>query len=133
MKGFILILIALVLAGWRFAAFEVSLDRYEISKVEGLPVLTWESKVEQDAKHYEVHRRSQSAPGFESIGTIAVKGAGSSYEFVDTKLYKMDETVEYQLYAVSMQGQHLEFPVKHISYSPTAVRRTWGSIKAMFQ
>lgn len=129
----VLILLVLLLAGWSFGAFQVSLDRYDISKVDGLPMLSWASRVEQDAKHYEVHRRSQSAPSFERIGTIEAKGAGSSYEFVDRKLYKMDETVEYQLYAVSSQGQHLEFPIKHISYSPTAVRRTWGSIKAMFQ
>lgn len=133
MKRSVLIVLVLLLAGWSGGSFQVSLDRYDISKVDGLPMLTWTSTVEQDAKHYEVHRRSQSAPGFEAIGTIDATGSGSSYEFVDRKLYKLDETVTYQLFAVSSGGEHLEFPEKHISYSPTAVRRTWGSIKAMFQ
>lgn len=125
--------LVLLIAGWSLLPFQVSLDRYDIGTVDGMPVMTWMSRVEEGLRHYEVHRLSQSSSGFETIGKVDATGAGSNYEFVDRKLYKVDETVQYKLFAVSQSGQYQEFPVKHISYSPTAVRRTWGSIKAMFQ
>ncbi|MDX1546474.1 MAG: hypothetical protein R3247_05780, partial [Rhodothermales bacterium] len=56
------------------------------------------------------------------------------YRFVDDQVYKSAaEELDYRLDAVFSNGLRQQVASKKLNYTPTAIRRTWGSIKAMFQ
>lgn len=135
MKRSVLIAVALLMVGWSPADFRPLLEQYDVRTLGGQPELTWKSKVEDGVDYYQVRRKMRFDSDFQAIGPeIAARGNGHTYSFVDTELYKTSgEVVEYQLLAVSEEGLEYAFDVYQINYTPTTVRRTWGSIKAMFQ
>ncbi|SRR5690606_17260757 len=130
----LLILAALALAGWAFASQDVRLDLYECRIENNQPVVRWLALEETDLARYELHRRTQYDSGFDKLAEVSPKGAGYEYVYRDAQVYKAaGETVEYELFSVSTQGVYTSHGVQSVDYTPTAVRRTWGSIKAMFQ
>lgn len=56
------------------------------------------------------------------------------FEYIDNQLFKGENgnDVEYVLYIYMTDGTRHEIH-RHIQYTTSAVRRTWGSIKSMFQ
>ncbi len=103
-------------------------------------VLSWTAAEEVDVVRYEVHRRSRmSNDTFVKIATLSPHGPNLPYEFRDSQVYKTsDNQVYYKVLAVYTEtagGPEIEYAITFdpVSYSATAVRRTWGSIKAMFQ
>jgi len=56
------------------------------------------------------------------------------FEYTDTQLFKGENgsDVEYVLYIYMTDGTRHEVH-RHVQYTTSAVRRTWGSIKSMFQ
>ncbi len=60
---------------------------------------------------------------------------GVEFRFEDRSVYKQDETraVYYRLVVIQSNGStEIRGPVT-VNYTSTAIRRTWGSIKSMFQ
>ena len=114
----------------------VRLSSIRVEKQNNDVVLTWESAAEEGVSRYEILRKSPSSGGaFLNLGVqIPAQGSGSLYQFRDTRVYKTaSEEIQYQLQAVFVNGDRYGFEIESIDYSATAVRRTWGSIKAMFQ
>lgn len=129
-----LILVSLVLVGWAIAGQDVRLDSYGYTIENNQPVVRWIALVETDLARYELHRRTRFDSGFEKLAEIDSRGSGYEYTYRDAQVYKVTgETVEYELFSVSTNGVHTSHGVLTVDYTPTAVRRTWGSIKAMFQ
>lgn len=106
--------------------------RFDVFMEEGVPVVEWAAESEDGLDHYEVEA-SAEAGSRNRVVEIAPQGAQHPYVFRDDDLYKGAEEVRYTLYAVLDDGGRQIVGSKQIAYTPTAVRRTWGSIKAMFQ
>jgi hypothetical protein len=56
------------------------------------------------------------------------------YSFRDDQVYKSAaDQLDYRLEVVYENGLREVLVTKSLNYTTTAIRRTWGSIKAMFQ
>ena len=112
-------------SGFKALRFAVELD-------EGVPVVEWAAESEDDLDYYEVEVSAESGAGTRVV-EVEPLGARHPYVFRDDDLYKGAEVVQYTLYAVLDDGGRQLVGSQQVAYTPTAVRRTWGSIKAMFQ
>ncbi len=111
--------------GFKALRFDVVLD-------EGVPVVEWAAESEDDLDRYEIEVSAELGARTRVV-EVEPLGAQHPYVFRDDDLYKGAEVVQYTLYAVLDDGGRQLVGSKQIAYTPTAVRRTWGSIKAMFQ
>ncbi len=111
--------------------------RYCNIEASGNVKVVWETEVEQEVYGYEIQRRTPYSNGqFATLNDtpIAAVGVGKPYTYEDGQLYKAaSEPVDYRLVAIFTDGSRKNLYEAKINYTPTAVRRTWGSIKAMFQ
>jgi hypothetical protein len=88
---------------------------------------------ETEVTVYEIHRKKESDAGFSKLGEVPQSAMGS-YLWVDDNLYKDGDSMEnisYRLSAVTPSGPKYFFT--NIQHTPTAVQRSWGSIKSMFR
>lgn len=106
--------------------------RFDVLLDEGVPVVEWAAESEDGLDHYEVEVSAESG-AVPRVVEIAPRGPQYPYVYRDDDLYKGAEAVRYTLYAVLDDGGRQIVGSRQIAYTPTAVRRTWGSIKAMFQ
>lgn len=97
-------------------------------------VLTWETDIEDQVREFELHRRTKSTNNnFVLVDTHAAHGTQRTYSLRDDQVFKAaSELIDYRLQAVLGDGSRQVLVVQSVNYTPTAVRRTWGSIKAMF-
>ena len=96
--------------------------------------LEWRVSQEENVSSYEVHRKRNEDPAFTKIGNVAGINAGS-YSFIDDNLYKTDEVqsgITYKLLVKNNDNSTTSF-FTTINSNPTAVQRSWGSIKSMFR
>ncbi len=94
----------------------------------------WEAESEVDVRNYELFRKTSYAGDFVQINSSSAHGANKEYLVSDDQVYKnvMDQ-VDYRLEVVFTNGLRQRLAEKQVDYTPTAIRRSWGSIKAMFQ
>ena len=128
----ILFLLALFLAASSFLA--VRLRYFNTEYDAGVITLTWEAESEPDVKTYELYRRSGAADEFSRIAEVAVHGVNTPYVVRDDRVYKSSGAiVDYRLGVVLHNGLRQQIAERKVNYTPTAIPRSWGSIKAMFQ
>lgn len=99
-------------------------------------VVRWTSETELDVSGYRVERRAgpEGSP-FVLLTSpdIAPRGDNAFYEFTDNAAYRTNDNIYvYRVTAVSRSGQSNAYYVT-VSHHVSSVRRTWGSIKAMFR
>lgn len=98
--------------------------------------LEWKTRAESNVQMFKVERRASSQNDFVPISDIPSKGSNSYYTFVDRAAYKASETV--YVYRLRIVDQNPSAPASYsqevrVSHSVSSVKRTWGSIKAMFR
>ncbi len=113
----------------------VELDFFKVAVKENDLVITWQANREEGVQRYELRRRTPASKGqYVLVAQIAPQGSGKLYRYVDRQVYKQSaDEVAYQLWVIYLDGTAQQLAEQAINYTPTAVRRTWGSIKAMFQ
>jgi hypothetical protein len=105
--------------------------------------LKWTVSADQDVASYILWRQTSDQMTRNQIQEIEARAGNDpkkSYSFDDNTLYKMDNSASQQVtYFIQVKmkgsGQIIE-PMNNqtkLSYTSTTARRTWGSIKAMFQ
>lgn len=128
-------LLVVGLSAWAFSS-GVELAFFNVA-VEGNDlVVTWQANREEGVRQYELRRRTPASKGqYVRIDPpIAPQGVGKLYRYVDRQVYKQPaDEVAYQLWVIFTDGTAQQLAEQAVNYTPTAVRRTWGSIKAMFQ
>jgi hypothetical protein len=114
--------------GVRLSFFEVSPEGRDFS-------LGWQMDVEDGVREYELLRRTPyTNDAFVQVQTFRPQGPGRLYSFRDDQVYKAAaDQLDYRLEVVYENGLREVVVTKSLNYTTTAVRRTWGSIKAMFQ
>ena len=93
----------------------------------------WVSEDETTTTGFIVERKA----GFDGVFipltevAIAPRGSGASYEFVDNTAFRA--TGSFYVYRITAVGSGLAPYEVSVRHSVSGVRRTWGSIKAMFR
>ena len=95
--------------------------------------LEWKTREEVNLQHFKVERKTPQS-SFVDIATIQPKGSNSYYNYLDQSAYKYDNMLfVYRLRIVDTNGQDAYSNEVSVSHSVSGVKRTWGSIKAMFR
>jgi hypothetical protein len=110
------------------------LNRFVVSRsTSGDVVVEWTTGSESDLKYFEVQRMAGVQGEYTPLTKVEPKGSNSSYQFVDKSAYKTSDAIyKYRLAIVNNDGSagySQELTVSSLS----GVKRTWGSIKAMFR
>ena len=129
--SFILAIIALTGAS---LIDEVRLRYFDVEREDNAIVLKWETEVENGARTFELFRKTSQAVEFTLVGSSEAHGVNRPYAYTDTQVYKSpEELIDYKLEVVFNSGLRQVLAERKFNYTPTALRRSWGSIKAMFQ
>lgn len=95
--------------------------------------LEWKTQDETNIKHFIIQRRNPSS-SYIDIATLSPKGNNSYYSYTDESAYKsMDLVFIYRLKIVDGDNTVSYSSEVTVSHSISGVKRTWGSIKAMFR
>lgn len=98
--------------------------------------LEWKTRSESNVSMFKVERRALGQTDFVSVSDIPAKGDNSFYSYVDRAAYKASETV--YVYRLRIVDTNPGAPPSYsyevrVSHTVSSVKRTWGSIKAMFR
>ena len=134
MRTLSLLILIVVLTGAGLAASTVTLNYFNVERQGNEFTIAWKADTEEDVRNYELFRKTSYTASFSAIESFNAHGAGKEYRFKDDQVYKAaSEQVDYRLEVVFNNGVRQQLAEKKVNYTPTAIRRTWGSIKAMFQ
>ena len=96
--------------------------------------IQWNTSEESGIKEFVIERQAGTESGYVAIGSIAPKGAGAFYEFIDQTAFKSVASVyQYRIKIVGLDGSVTYSKVITVSHNVSSVKRTWGSLKAMFR
>ncbi|HLE57248.1 MAG TPA: hypothetical protein VJB15_09205 [Rhodothermia bacterium] len=96
-------------------------------------VVSWQASVETDVSEYVLERKTQFDAQFVEMARFQPRGANQLYNYRDERVFKVQsEQISYRLRIIDSDNSFVVTDAITIDYTPTAVRRTWGSIKAMF-
>jgi hypothetical protein len=100
----------------------------------------WATDDESGVKEFSIERRAGTSGDFIEIGTLTPKGNGSFYEFIDQSAFKAGSTpdiaadlYQYRLRIINTDNTFSYSSVISVSHTVSSVKRTWGSLKAMFR
>lgn len=98
-------------------------------------ILEWKTRTENNVQLFDIQRKPGTNGEYVSVGTVEPKGANAFYSFIDRSAYKHSESVyTYRLRILENGNSSFSYSNEvTISHSVSSVRRTWGSIKAMFR
>jgi len=95
--------------------------------------LEWKTGEEVNLQNFIIERKTPQS-SFVEIATIEPKGSNSYYTYLDQSAYKTNDMIfVYRLKIVDENGQTSYSNEVTVSHSVSGVKRTWGSIKAMFR
>ncbi|NPV12126.1 MAG: hypothetical protein HPY57_10075 [Ignavibacteria bacterium] len=124
-----LLLIGLTTLVFAGATLEFFRGRSENDKV----ILEWKSREEAAVKEYIIERKSLNSD-YIPLATVQPKGNNSYYSFIDETAFKsLGSIYYYRLKIVDYNGSISYSNEISIFHSVSSVKRTWGSIKAMFR
>ena len=120
----------IVFAGLVYAGAD--LLKFTVRSQGGNVVISWQASSETNLDHYVVQRKTYNG-SFIDIATVQPR-ADMNYEVTDASAYKDSETLYvYQLEMVDKNG-HSSFSWEvAVPHNVSGVKRTWGSIKALFK
>jgi hypothetical protein len=107
--------------------------KFTVSSSNGNIVLDWQCSSETNLKDYVVQRKTVTG-SYSDIATVQLR-SDMNYEYTDQTAYKNEDQVYiYRIEIVDNDGSlsySKELSVVHSNIS--SVKRTWGSIKALFR
>lgn len=109
---------------------------FEVERTGSGVVVMWSTAAENGISQFEVYRKAANASTWDMVFVLGPKGAGYQYRWIDETAFKTtDNYYQYFVRAVFSDGRQPEDTPTSGTTSPntSGVRRTWGSIKAMFR
>ncbi len=94
----------------------------------------WRTQQENNLDHFAIERKSGTQGSYVEIASIDPKGDNSVYDFVDRSAYKTNDV--YFIYQIKIVDKNKQASYsEEITVAPviSGVKRTWGSIKALFR
>ena len=125
------ILLVLAVAAVTFAG--AYLDYFQASTDGGNVKIEWKTGDETNLNHYSIERKTPQLT-YNEIATVQPKGSNSFYTFTDQSIYKAQDVLFVYRLKIVDNNQQVSYSGE-VSVSPniSGVKRTWGSIKAMFR
>lgn len=125
------IIVILIITSTLFAGAFI---QFFTAKSEGDDIrIEWRTAEESNLKLFIIERKTYNN-GFVEIGFVSPKGSNSSYVFIDKNVYKNTDLIfTYRLKIVENNNQYSYSNEVSVTHSVSGVKRTWGSIKAMFR
>ena len=98
-------------------------------------VIQWATDDETGVRSFEIERKAGLYGQFFLLDEIAPKGSNSAYEYVDDSALRVtsESIYQYRLKILFTNGTSIYSPEITVVHAVSSVRRTWGSIKAMFR
>ena len=109
----------------------VNLRQFELRSEGSSVMVSWELSEEDNVEEYRIYRQDAENAPLELIHTKTPGGLGL-YEFLDNDIFKNERRVIFYELHVVKNGEIHKFYAS-LNHNPTAIQRTWGSIKKMFQ
>ena len=119
-----------------FAAAEIT--GFSVSSDNDNAVLTWTTNGQETAQQEFIINRASGSGNFVYLTTVPANvNSSGHYQYVDNQIYKTtDQFYNYQVILVDknniqnwLSSKQAGVPIGNIS----GIKRTWGSIKAMFR
>ena len=125
----------LLLTAFTVSSGTVQISYFRITEEGNNLVIGWQAREESDVKEYELYRMTRLTNNqFVKVQSIPPHGPNKAYIYRDDQVFKSSsELVDYRLEVVYTDGVREQLARDQVNYTSTAIRRTWGSIKAMFQ
>lgn len=129
---FLLVLLGVSLAfGATVTLFQASYDNSTVRVV-------WEVANESGVHNYDLYRKANNEPTFTRLTTISPSGQ-SRYQYLDADVYRgpanssssLGGPFTYRLTVRTTSGDQSYSST--LGQTPSAVQRSWGSIKSMFR
>jgi hypothetical protein len=120
--------VLIVLTGFRFQlqSFTATYQGADIR-------LDWKISEESTVVDFEISRKKDGDASYYRLAGIPASGSGN-YSWTDDNLYKDGEATENISYRLTINtSSGPKYFYSSIQHSPTAVQRSWGSIKSMFR
>ena len=131
MKVKIIAIVCLFAIATAFAS--AFLDFFQAKSENGVIKLEWKTGDEKNLKEFQVERRTVNSQ-FIPIAAISPKGSNSYYIFQDENTLKpTDQIYVYRIRIVESDGSYQLSREVTVNSSVSGIKRTWGSIKAMFR
>ena len=113
----------------------VQMSFFKVDEQENDLVVSWQTAREVEVREYEVQRMTRLTNNqFVKVESLSPHGPNKPYVFRDDQVFKASsEQVDYRLEVIYVDGVREQLASEQVNYTSTAIRRTWGSIKAMFQ
>ena len=94
----------------------------------------WVSVDETGVARFEVWRSAGTSQNYQYLGKKVPAGSGTLYDFDDDTAFKLtDNFYSYEIKVVFTNGSSVSYYTSVMTKGVSSVRRTWGSIKAMFR
>jgi hypothetical protein len=115
-------------------AFADAFLYYFTAQSEGENVkIEWKTGEEANVNHFSIQRKTPQT-SFAEITIVQPKGSNSLYSYLDQSIYKTNDVVfTYRLIIVNNDMGTSSSPMVTVSPNISGIKRTWGSIKAMFR
>ncbi len=113
----------------------VDFKAFQTSGAVGEIRIEWSVQEESGVDKYAIRRKMQRDADFIDLSEVEARNLGF-YQFSDKNVFKLSDQTEqvfYAVYAINDDGSRELLGQTGVQYSANSVRRTWGSIKAMFQ
>lgn len=96
--------------------------------------IQWGTTDETNVKEFVIERRNGTTGEFLQLAVVAKKGNNSFYEYIDKSAFKTTGSIyQYRIISVYNSGVTEYSLIITISHNVSGVKRTWGSLKAMFR
>ncbi len=97
--------------------------------------LRWVSEDENSVSKFVIERKAGMSGSFMLLAELLPRGNNSSYQYVDDTAFRIsgESIYKYQIKIVYLNGSSSYYGPITVSHKTSDVRRTWGSIKAMFR
>jgi hypothetical protein len=128
-----LFLISFASLGVVFFSYSLGTIQFFTASYQGADIkLEWRLDSDNSVDVFEISRKRPDEVSYTRLDNVMINGTGA-YTFVDDKLYKSAQvaTISYRLMMKTPNGTTSYYT--SIAHNPTAVQRTWGSIKSMFK
>ena len=125
------------------AAYAVTLTLFSAVYIGSTVQVDWEVNTEADVTGFELSRKSATETSFTTITTTAANGQ-RRYQYVDANVYRLSNggpttttptaisgPYTYRLTVRGSTGDQSYLTV--VAGTPSAVQRSWGTIKSMFR
>jgi hypothetical protein len=127
------ILLVLAVATVAFAGIGI-IDYFQVRTSQDNVIIEWKSGTESNIDHYSIERKTPQQNYFEIV-TVPPKGSNQFYSYTDQSIYKAQDVLFVYRLKIVYNDNTTPVETGEVSVSPniSGVKRTWGSIKAMFR